>query len=251
MNSSKRPPQGAPLPIQHPDYRYPESRNPYSQKVGQFEGLIFSENETEAHRGEWLSQFPDAKERSGENLPRRPLHVEIGCNAGHVVREWAARNPAGAYIGIDWKVKQIFRGAEKAHAKDLRNLLFFRAHADRLPYMFADGEIDHLYLYFPDPWPKKSQLKNRWVKPENLRAAARLVRPGGTFHIKTDHFGYFQWMEDAVKEVDSLWEVTDRTTDLHANHPDPTSLTIPEVTLFERLFIKDGIKINSLWLRRR
>lgn len=232
------------LPITHPDYRYPDSRNPYWEKIRSQSGRVFSDNETEVHRGRW-------RERFAESAPGRRLHVEIGCNAGHVALEWARANPADAFIGIDWKFKPIFRAAEKAEKRGLQNLIFLRAHAERLPFIFGQAEIDRLYLYFPDPWPRKSQWKNRFVTPESLTALSRLMKPDGIFHIKTDHRGYFDWMESALAQVPhGRWRVLERSTDLHAEHPDPLRLEIPEVTLFEKLFIRDGIPINSLKLGR-
>ena len=234
------------LPIHHPEYLYPPSPNPYWTKLNELKGYAVSDNDTETQVGKWREQF-----LHGASSKRRELHVEIGCNTGHVVREWAARRPENDYVGIDWKFKTIHRGVEKAAAKGLKNMLFFRAHAERIQYMFGPSEIDHLYLYFPDPWPRKSQWKNRFLNVNHLRECARLVRAGGTFHIKTDHPGYFEWMEAAVSEVLDLWEITDRTCDLHAGHPNPRLLEIPDVTLFEKLFIKDGIKINSIRLQRK
>jgi tRNA (guanine-N(7)-)-methyltransferase len=239
------------LPLHHPEYRYSTSRNPYSAKIDGLQGRVYSDNGTESHRGEWRTRFPDAAAIGAPANGRRELHVEIGCNAGHVVVEWAARNPATAFIGIDWKFKPIFRGTEKAIKRKIGNLIFLRGHADRLQFMFGPDEIDFLALYFPDPWAKKSQLKNRWLTAERLREVAPLVRKGGIFHIKTDHLGYFEWMEAAIGQVSDVWEVVEHTRDLHAGHPAPTTLKIPEVTLFEGLFIKDGIKINSVKLRRK
>jgi tRNA (guanine-N7-)-methyltransferase len=247
------------LPMQHPDYRYPDSRNPYWQKLKALPGLAFTDNDTESLPGKWREHFAELRkdltpaegDKYGTEGPTRKLHVEIGTNTGHVIRHWAERDPKSDYIGIDWKFKIIHRGVEKTIAQGLKNLIFFRAHAERLHFMFGPSEIDHLYLFFPDPWPKKGEMKNRYLTADNLRHAARVVKSGGTFHIKTDHLGYFEWMEAAIAEVSELWEVTDRTNDLHKNHPDPTKLTIPEVTLFERLWIKDGIKINSVWLKRK
>lgn len=236
--------------MNHPDFRYSDSRNPYWKKLKALPGIAFTDNDTETHQGKWREHF-DGLRAPEKSTARRELSVEIGCNTGHVIREWAARDPANDYIGIDWKFKIIHRGAEKTLAQGLKNLVLFRAHAERLNYMFGPAEVDHLFLFFPDPWPKKGELKNRFLNAENLRHAATVVRPGGTFQIKTDHLGYFEWMEAAIAEVPELWEVTSRTNDLHVNCPDPTKLKIPEVTLFERLWIKDGIKINSVWLRRR
>ena len=233
------------LPVQHPEYRYPQSKNPYWEKLTGFADRVFSDNLTEAHRGHWRERFAG---QPGE------LHVEIGCNAGHVILEWAARSPRNGYVGVDWKFKPIFWGIEKALKRQIPNLLFFRAHAERLPYMFGEGEVDFLYLFFPDPWPRKKQWKNRFLTAKNLARIAPVVKPGGIFHIKTDHAGYFEWMLDALarceRESGKLWEVAEQTRDLHAGNASAQALQIPDVTLFERLFIKDGIAINSLKLRR-
>jgi tRNA (guanine-N7-)-methyltransferase len=240
-NSSK-------LPVRHPDYTYPPSRNPYWKKLKDLENRVFSDNETEAHAGSWRKQFPsEAVKKSRSSL----LHVELGTNAGHVLLEWAAENPRDAFVGIDWKYKAIFRGVEKAVKRKIDNAIFFRAYAERLPYMFGPGEIDRLYLYFPDPWPKKAAWKNRYINEEALRAIAPLMSDQGIFHIKTDHPGYFEWMVEAIEKVRDTWSASELTRHLHADHPDPTSLQIPDVTLFEKLFIRDGIKINSVKLRPR
>jgi tRNA (guanine-N7-)-methyltransferase len=238
------------LPIQHPDYRYPGSKNPYAGKSQVFEGTLFMDNGTETHAGHWRDHFPESK--LDPKAKGRELHVELGCNGGHVTLEWAARNPEARFIGVDWKFKQIYLGMEKAFKRGIKNLLFFRANLERLRYMFGEGEVDRLYLYFPDPWPKKSQWKNRSVNAASLRAWASIMKPGaGIFHIKTDHAGYFDWMLEALQSNLDVWEVIEQTRDLHSGNPQATALKIPEVTLFEGLFIKDGLPIHSLKLRRK
>jgi tRNA (guanine-N7-)-methyltransferase len=245
------------IPIRHPDYRYPPATNPYWTKSQNQKGFAYSDNDTEAHRGRWRDEFPQSeKPQAGSATPRESrdfseLHVEIGCNAGHVILEWATLKPEAVFIGIDWKFKAIFRAAEKGQKRGLKNVLFFRAHGERLPYMFQDAEIDHLYLFFPDPWPKKAHWKNRFITAETLRDLSKPVKEGGIFHIKTDHPDYFEWMLKAVAEVPELWEIQELSRDLHKDHPAPQKLQIPEVTLFERLFIRDRIPIQSLKLIRK
>lgn len=235
------------LPVQHPEYKYPPSRNPYWAKLQEQEGvreLVYLDNRTEEHRGGWRGRMADGRKD-------RVLHVEIGCNAGHVLIERAASDAEGAYIGIDWKFKAVHRGAEKAVRRGLKNALFLRAHAERISYMLGEGEVDRLYLYFPDPWPKKAHWKNRYVTAERLKELARIVKLGGSFEIRTDHPGYFEWIEREVAQASEVWEIVSSTRDRHRDHPEPSRLQIPDVTLFERLFIAKGIKIHAMSLARR
>lgn len=231
------------LPIHHPDYRYPASKNPYWGKLQGLSRQVLSDHQTEGFRGRCGDLFP--------HNPGGPLTVEIGCNAGHVIVESALRNPGQNFIGIDWKFKPIFRGVEKAAKKNLQNVVFFRAHAERLPFMFGLAEISQLNLYFPDPWPKKAHLKNRFLTADRLEQVAPLMRADGIFHIKTDHRGYFEFMMEAVQQSLQYWEVLSVSEDLHRNHPAPHLLDFPDVTLFEKLFIKDRLPIHEIRLRVR
>lgn len=232
-----------------PDFIYTPSKNIYWKKLTELapgmQGLAFCDHATEAHRGKWRQQF----KLTGSD--QTPLHVEIGCNAGHVVLEWAKQNPNIRYIGIDWKFKQIHRLAEKIQKNSLGNILAFRANADRLPFMFAPEEISVLHMFFPDPWPKKAHQKNRTASEAWLRSIAPLIHSDGHFHLKTDHREYFDFIIDNIKRTSDIFEVTELSYDLHKAHPNPLSLKIPEVTLFERLFIKDGLPIHSVKIKKK
>jgi tRNA (guanine-N7-)-methyltransferase len=253
------------LPVHHPDFHYVPSKNPYWKKLHELKGLVFSDQDTEVHAGKWQSQYesqqthspqsnnqdPSAQPSTSPLNLERELHVEIGCNGGHVIVEWAAAQPNKSFVGIDWKFKPIFKGAEKSIRRNLKNIKFFRAHAERLQFMFGPEEVSHLYLFFPDPWPKKAHWKNRFITAERLREIVKIMKPGGVFHIKTDHPGYFEWMLEAVAQVGDIWETTEMTRNLHQNNPAPHLLRIPEITLFEGLFIKDGIPIQSMKLIKK
>ncbi|MFZ9594939.1 MAG: tRNA (guanosine(46)-N7)-methyltransferase TrmB [Bdellovibrionia bacterium] len=245
-------------PIDHPEYQYPRGKNPYWAKIQEQKGWVFCDHDTEEHAGNWRAFFPDTqntatavKDHADSSHHPRELHVEIGCNAGHVTLEWAKANPNAAYIGIDWKFKPIFRAAEKTKKRGIQNLLWFRSHAERLPFMFQPEEIDRLYLFFPDPWPKKAHWKNRFITAEQLNRIAPVVKKGGIFHIKTDHAAYFDWMLEAIEGAQSHWQIQELTRNLHQGHPSPERLEIPEVTLFEKLFIRDQIPIHSVKLIRK
>lgn len=246
------PPGSNQYSLTSPDFRYSSSYNIYWEKIKnappEMQGIAYGDHDTEKHRGQWREQFRLAAETS--DVKQRLLHVEIGCNAGHVTLEWAKRNPDELYIGIDWKFKIIYWFAEKIVKNKLKNCLTFRANAERLPFMFAAGEINFLHMFFPDPWPKKAQMKNRTANSTWLRSIAPLLSHDGIFHLKTDHAEYFEFILEELQAVTDIFEIIEMTKDLHAGDPNAKNLTIPEVTLFERLFIKDGLPIHSVKLRR-
>ncbi len=239
-------------PVSSPEFQYGPSKNPYWEKLKHLpvdlRGLALTDHDTEVHRGSWRKQFRASGKPDDADAP---LHVEIGCNAGHVCLEWAKQNPAARYIGIDWKFKQIYRLAEKSRKFAVSNLLAFRANADRLPFMFEPGEIDFLHMFFPDPWPKKAQKKNRTADREWLLSIAPLLSGKGWFHLKTDHAEYFDFILENLASLSDTFEILEMTRDLHAGNPDAKKLAIPEVTLFERLFIKDGLPIHSVKVRAK
>ena len=232
------------LPVDHPEYCYLPSNNLYGRKIedlkSKFPLVISLDHDCEKYQGKWLEQFQ-----------KKALHVEVGCNAGHVLLEWAAAHPENLYIGIDWKFKGIFRAAEKAVQRKLENVVFLRAHAERLQFIFSPQEIHQFYLYFPDPWPKNTQSKNRFLNSQRFQIIHSLLRPQGEFHVKTDHPGYFKFMLSAFESVKKDWEVLELNHHLHEKNPEPEKLQIPDVTLFERIFIRQGIPIQSLKLQAR
>mgnify|MGYP003949947129 CR=1 FL=1 len=237
------------LPITDPNYLYPDSPNPYFEKVKKYKNKIFVNNECEKNKGQWRSLFPS---HSQHNNPQ--LHLEIGCNGGHVILEWAKKNPNNFYIGLDWKFKQIFRAQEKAIKHKINNIVFIRAHAERIQYMFNPGELDSINVFFPDPWEKKSQQKNRYLHKNWMNEIQPLLKPEGDFNLRTDHRGYFDFIEDNFNQhqnnLKTKWDVLELTKNLYENHPEPEKLEIPQVTLFEKLFIRDQIPINSLKLKK-
>lgn len=230
------------LPVDHPEYRYPPSPNPYWTKAQALQPHVWVDGAGESNAGRW---------RAIAGLQSQCLlTVEIGSNYGHVLLEWAAQNPEGLFIGLDWKFKGIHRSGEKARNRNLDNALFIRAHAERMHFLFAPSEIDHLKIFFPDPWPKKSQMKNRFLTAERFAILRKLVKSGGTLEIKTDHVGYFAWIEDAIQNTEpERWKVLERSDDLHAGNPQAPRLTFPEVTLFEKGFIAKGQPIHRVLLQ--
>ena len=79
-----------------------------------------------------------------------------------------------------------------------------------LTHEVADGSLDEIRIYFPDPWHKKRHHKRRLVQPEFAALLVRKLAPDGRLHLATD------WQEYA----EHMWDVLDATPGI-ANRAGP------------------------------
>ena len=80
-----------------------------------------------------------------------PLVIELGCGKGEYTVGLAKHYPEKNFIGIDIKGARIWKGARTAHQEGLLNVAFLRTRIDFIGSFFAPGEVDQLWVTFPDP----------------------------------------------------------------------------------------------------
>ena len=101
---------------------------------------------------------------------------------------------------------------------------------------FAPGEIDRLFINFPDPWPRSKNAKRRLTFRTFLRMYSRVIRDGGEIHFKTDNAPLFEFTLEELELVGL--PVKNVTRDLHANGP------VGIMTGYEEKFHALGTPIN-------
>lgn len=80
----------------------------------------------------------------------------------------ATQNPDINYIGIEKYSSVLVRALEKQNELELPNVVFIRMDAEHIEEIFANGEIDRIYLNFSDPWPKDRHAKRRLTSRQFL-----------------------------------------------------------------------------------
>ena len=116
----------------------------------------------------------------------QPIVLELGCGKGEYTLALAKRDPNKNYIGIDIKGARFWKGAKTALADELQNVGFLRIQIELLTYCFAEGEIDEIWITFPDPQIKYKRTKHRLTNREFLKSYQKVLRPGGLVHLKMD-----------------------------------------------------------------
>jgi tRNA (guanine-N7-)-methyltransferase len=86
-----------------------------------------------------------------------------------------------------------------------------------------------LHIYFPDPWPKRKHWRHRLVNDCFPVLASRVLIPGGTIFLRTDHEEYFRQMQEVFSK-NPLFHQVETPSDLAAL-----------VTDFEKDFQAQGI----------
>jgi tRNA (guanine-N7-)-methyltransferase len=130
-----------------------------------------------ALKGQWRSSF-----FKNDN----PIVLELGCGKGEYTLALAQRNSQKNFIGIDIKGARFWRGAKTALADKMNNVGFLRIQIELLTQCFAPGEIDEIWITFPDPQIKYKRTKHRLTNLEFLQKYQQVLAPGGLVHLKTD-----------------------------------------------------------------
>lgn len=220
------------------DFQY-KHKNPYHDKLGEYGHFVLRDDESEEFPGQW-------NEKVFKN--QLPIYVEIGSGYGHFIREYCSENRDVNFVGIDYRFKRAFNLVRKLDNLGLKNVRFMRAKGERIQFMFAEEEVDKLFLFFPDPWRKKKHNKKRIFQQPLLDAAHLVLKTGGEFHIKTDHDEYAMWML-CMMEKDPRFDLVLHTADLHQEFPEHSLSKF--VTKFEKIFLGQGINTKAFVLRKK
>ena len=124
---------------------------------------------------------------------KNPIVLELGCGKGEYTVHLAQRSPHINHIGIDIKGARFWRGAKTAIEEGYTNVCFIRMQVELIVQCFAEGEVDEIWITFPDPQIKYKRTKHRLTQPDLLKIYKIIMKSGGLIHLKTDSeflFGY-------------------------------------------------------------
>lgn len=131
------------------------------------------------------------------------LTLELACGKGEYTVGLARMFPQQNFIGVDVKGNRIYIGAKKCLAEKLTNAAFLRTQIEMLPDYFTAGEVDEIWITFPDPQLRTSRAKKRLTHPRFLRKYQQVLKPGGFIHLKTDSPNLYRF----TKKVAELYGI--------------------------------------------
>jgi len=178
------------------------------------------------YRGRWRTLLPDASE----------LRLEIGCGKGRFLIETAKTEPGVLFLALEKVPDAMIMAMEHAVREGVANVFFMDADAAVLPELFAPGELDRIYLNFPDPWPRNKSARLRLTFRAFLERYKSALRDGGALWFKTDSRPLFDFSLEEFAHCGL--EIKAVTNDLHAKGETGV------MTDYERRFHELGVPIN-------
>lgn len=207
--------------------------NIYVQMLPEYEGWIFLEDQAGSLKGKWRDCF---------GSPNLPLDLEIGCGNGFFFEHQVRSTPSRNLLGIEIKYKPLVQTVRRVKKDRLPNGRGLRFHARHIRNIFETNELSNVFVFFPDPWPRRKQRKNRLVRREFLNHLSEIQKPQGLLTFKTDSEDYFNFVEEELSQTP--YAIKKHSRDLHASR----WATENFITSFERIFSQKGQPIFFMQL---
>lgn len=131
--------------------------------------------------------------------------LEIGFGNGEALR-FAAQNDSNRdMIGIEVHAPGVGRLLNALDDDGSAHVRVYHHDAvEVLQHEFANGALDEVRIYFPDPWHKKRHHKRRLLNPDFAALLVDKLAVDGRLHLATDWHDY----------AEQMWDVLDATPGL-------------------------------------
>jgi len=172
----------------------------------------------------------------------RPIVLELGCGKGEYTIGQAQRFTEKNFIGVDIKGNRIWRGAKTALDHGLTNVRFLRTQIELIPAYFAPGEVQEIWITFPDPQPNNPKTKKRLTSHQFMERYRQFLAPGGIMHLKTDNRMLYEFTLEVIAE--KKMHLLAHTDDL--DHSPLLDDVLSIRTYYETLFRGKGMPIHYI-----
>lgn len=167
----------------------------------------------------------------------RPLEIEVGCGKGQFLTRRAKENPDCDFLGIERMLERVRLFDGKCRRGCIDNAMVLRLEAlYTFHYLLPSHHARRVYVFFPDPWPKKKHHSHRLFGPLFLNALWKRLEIGGKIEFATDHREYFETVCECF------------AADSRFKRQEPMPRPKEVWTEFETMFRNQGLPIyNAAW----
>ncbi len=136
----------------------------------------------------------------------RDIWLEIGFGGGEHLLATAARHPDVGLIGCEPFLNGMSQALAGLNDAGSRNVRLHCGDAGDVIAALPPACLGRVFLFYPDPWPKRGQRKRRFVSGDRLARLARLMRPGAELRFASDIDDYTGWtLARLLRSPDFRW----------------------------------------------
>jgi tRNA (guanine-N7-)-methyltransferase len=166
-----------------------------------------------------------------------PVCIEYCSGNGDWIVEQALKYPEKNWVAVEKLHNRVKKIWAKRENNGIKNLFIVCGEGEHVTAKyFADDSVEHVFVNFPDPWPKKKHAKYRIVNPNFAAEMRRILIEKGAVTLVTDDIPYSEQM---------IW-VMQREFD--SRFPEPYFVENYEqygaTSYFEKLWREKGCKIR-------
>lgn len=144
-----------------------------------------------------------------------PIVLELACGKGEYTLNLGKDFPEQNFIGVDLKGNRLWKGASDAVQMGLNNVAFIRTQIEHLDLFFAEGEVDEIWITFPDPFLRPSKAKKRLTSTRFLEIYRKFLKPDGIVQLKTDDPTLYDFTLETLAE--EKLEILYQNNDIYAS----------------------------------
>tara|TARA_B100000575_G_C22908503_1_gene527678 strand:+ start:134 stop:802 length:669 start_codon:yes stop_codon:yes gene_type:complete len=126
-------------------------------------------------------------------IEKNKIFLEIGFGAGEIIFKEGKKNPNNIYLGIEYYKRGVAQLLKKIEDHNLKNIKIFHGDAHEFLEKLSGIFFDEVWLFFPDPWPKKRHEKRRFIQKETINKLNEVIKPKGNLYISSDDKSYIAW----------------------------------------------------------
>ncbi len=135
---------------------------------------------------------------------KNKIFLEIGFGSGEIIFKEAKKNPNNIYIGIEYYRRGVAQLLKKIETHNLKNIKISHGDANKFLEKLSGIFFNEVWLFFPDPWPKKRHEKRRFIQKESINKLNEVIKSEGNLYISSDDKSYIAWTLSLFNQNDKF-----------------------------------------------
>jgi len=120
-----------------------------------------------------------------------PKILDIGSGNGDSTIIMASNNPENDYLAVEVHKPGIGRLLRQIHSNHLKNIRIINHDViEVIEFQLLNNSLDSVFIFFPDPWPKKRHHKRRLIDKSFLERLSKKLKRNARVFLATDWENY-------------------------------------------------------------